>query len=95
MYTNKACRHQKNLLIYAARRPQSVSILAQHVNDGMRKKKRVQMATIFHLLAEGRSMIDFPRTKALFNFLEVPVLPQKHWTESSSWCLAEAMYSKV
>ncbi len=41
------------------------------------KKKYIQFVAIFHLLKNGRPMIDFESLKELFKFLKFVNAPQK------------------
>lgn len=61
----------------------------------MMRKKRVQMATMFQILASGRPMVEYEERRELYDFLEVPEMPKVHWTDNSAWCMAEAMFNQV
>jgi len=65
-------------------------------NDaGEHSRKRVQFATVFHILAEGRPMIEYEFLNSLFNFLQVRHIPKKQWSDNSGWAMAEVLYSLV
>ena len=40
-------------------------------------------------------MTDFSNSKELFQQLDVPECPKKHWSEGSSWQMAESMANVV
>jgi hypothetical protein len=54
-------------------------------------KKKAQFIIVLFLLLNGRPMIDFPAYKDLFNFLNVPFVPYKHWSVSSGWGIVECL----
>ncbi len=54
-----------------------------------------QFLAIFHLLKNGRPMIDSESLKELFEFLKFVNAPKKHWTDSSEWGMARAMHNVV
>jgi hypothetical protein len=45
---------------------------------GERARKKVQFATVFHVLSEGSPMIEYESLQRLLLFLEVPHCPKKH-----------------
>jgi hypothetical protein len=57
--------------------------------------KYIQVVAIFHLLKNGKPMIDFENLKELFEFLKNFNAPKKHWTSSSEWGMARAMHNVV
>jgi hypothetical protein len=57
--------------------------------------KYIQFVAIFHLLKNGRPMIDFKSLKELFEFLKFVDAPKKHWIDSSEWGMARAMHNVV
>ena len=40
-------------------------------------------------------MMDFTKSMELFQQLEVPKCPKKHWSEGSGWQMAECMANVV
>ena len=93
-YYSRDCAHAKNAVLYASRGPQTVAQMAQN-EAGERSRKRVQFATIFHILAQGRPMLEYESLNLLFNFLQVRHLPKKHWSDNSGWAMADVMYALV
>ena len=70
--------HKKCMLLYAARAPASVAEQIQGCSTLKSRKKRVQFATLFQLLAGGRPMTKFEARCDLYEFLGVPNMPHKH-----------------
>jgi hypothetical protein len=73
--------HMKNKNIYNARAGESI---LDKVTVGLtqeRKKKMVQFRTMFHLLTLGHPMRDYTTCQDLYNALNVPHQPRKHWSE--------------
>ncbi len=58
-YMNKFFSHVKNERLYAIARKDSILKQVCHVAIGERKKKLVQFFMCFHMLVEGRLVIDF------------------------------------
>jgi hypothetical protein len=90
-YIAHNCKHLINEHRFAARvinKP--VTELLQEAK-GEWARKRVQMATIFYLLQQRRSMLEYESIKELFQFLETPKLALRHWNDSSGWLLASHM----
>lgn len=87
--------HKKCMLLYAARGPMTVAEQIQGCSTAESRKKRVQFATLFQLLAGGRPMTEFEARFELYEFLEVPELPRKHWADGSGWVMAEHLYDFV
>jgi hypothetical protein len=57
--------------------------------------QRVQLATLFQLLSDGRPMVEFEARFKLYDFLSVPDLPQQHWSNGAGWLFAFHMYDIV
>jgi hypothetical protein len=78
--------------MYAAR---SIVTIAQQMASvkGERARKRQQFATVLHTLQEGRPMLEYQALRPLFTFLGVPHMSRNHWSDSSSWELAECLHS--
>ena len=87
--------HKKCMALFAARGPQSVGELIQGCSTAESKRKRVQFATMFQLLASERPMTEFEPRFELYEFLNIPELPRKHWTDGSGWIMAEHFYNFV
>ena len=93
-YVAKNCKHLRNERLYAARN--SVTVAQQlAVVKGERARKRLQFATILHLLQNGRPMLEYAALQPLFTFLDVPKLPKRHWSDSAGWSLAECLHHQV
>ena len=45
--------------------------------------KTMQLSTVFHLLSNGRPMIDYPKMRKYLSFIQVPNFPSSHWSLSS------------
>ena len=64
------CRHLLNKRWYAAKQVQKlVTVLLQEVKRE-RARKKLHMATILHLLQQGRYMLEYEAIKPLLQFLE-------------------------
>jgi hypothetical protein len=62
---------------------------------GERARKRQQMAVIFHCLSQGLPMVEYEASRELLQFLGVPKMPQRHWSDNSSWDMARHMNLQV
>lgn len=93
-YYSRNCAHAKNAILYASRGPQTVAEMTRN-DAGERSRKRVQFSTVFHILAEGRPMVEYESLNSLFSFLQVRHLPKKHWSDNSGWAMAAVLYSLV
>jgi hypothetical protein len=51
----------------------------------------VQFKTIFVILSGGQPMSDYTAQKALFDSLNVPNQPRKHWSLGDGWEIAEGL----
>jgi hypothetical protein len=60
-----------------------------------RVRKLNQFAIVFHLLQNGRPMLEYESLKELFMFLKMPNLSKKHWGDNSGWLIAEYLYKQV
>ena len=93
-YIAKNYKHLRYERIYAAK--VTVSVAQQLVVlKGEHARKRLQFATILHLLQEGRSMLAYAALQPLLVFLDVPKLSKRHWSDSAGWELAECLYRQV
>ena len=59
------------------------------------KRKRIQLATLFQILCDGRSMLEFESRFELYYFLQVLHCPCAHWSYTSGWMLSEHIYTFV
>ena len=87
--------HVKNERIYFSRGGDTV---LQQVAQGVvqeRKRKEVQFRLLFHVFSLGRPMTDFAASKVLFQQLNVPNFPLKHWNEASRWNMASSMATVI
>jgi hypothetical protein len=50
---------------------------------------------IFHLLKNGKPIIDFESLKELFQFLKFVDAPKKHSIDSNEWVMARTMHNVV
>lgn len=93
-YMAKNCKHLRYERLFAARN--TITVAQQlAVVKGERARKRLQFATILHLLQEGRPMLEYAALLPLFTFLNVPKLPKRHWSDSAGWDLAECLHHQV
>jgi hypothetical protein len=53
------------------------------------------MKTLFHVLANGHSMLEYETLHELFVSLRVPSNPTMHWFDFASWILIEFMHIQV
>jgi hypothetical protein len=95
VYVLKSCRHQHNSAIFAARKPNSILKQVNLFGTLERKKKKVQFASLFHILSQGRPLVYYESLERLYEFLDVPNLPRMHWCDSSGWQMAEFLYAQV
>jgi hypothetical protein len=93
-YVARDCRHLKNERLLATRGTRPILEAIQDVT-GERGRKRQQMGTILHLLQQRRPMIDYTNSPKLYQFLSVPKLPQRHWSDGTGWILAECLHRQV
>jgi hypothetical protein len=61
----------------------------------MEDNKKIQIATIFNLLNEGKLMIDYKDFHFLFEFLKFQSIPNKHWFDKASWKMVKHINNKV
>ena len=91
----KDSKHKKNLALYNARAPDNVLQQLNQSNRLEREKKKMQFATLFQILADGRPMLEYESRAALYEFLNVPNFPRMHWSDNSGWIMADFMYAEV
>jgi hypothetical protein len=53
------------------------------------------MGIIFHLFTTGQPMVDFTALRPVLQFLSVPKLAKRDWSDSVGWMLAECMFRQV
>jgi len=76
-YYSKDYAHAKNAILYVAHGPQTVHQLVQNESKEQ-AHKHVQFATIFHILNDGRPIIEYESLQSLLKFLNVSHMPKKH-----------------
>lgn len=91
----KRAKHKRNMVLFAGKRPTTVLQQMNSNNNIESKKKRVQLATLFQVLSDGRPMAEFTNRFALYELLVVPDLPRMHWTDGAGWIMAAQMWSIV
>ena len=92
---DQSSKHKHNLASFAAKRPTSVLQQMAGCTTLEAKRKWVQLATLFQILSDGRSMLEFESRSELYHFLQVPHCPRAHWSYTSGWMLSEHMYTFV
>ncbi len=85
----------QNKKLYASRGWDNVVVQVANGDKVERKKKYLQFVSIFHLLQQGKPMTNFEACKNLFQFLKVENYPWKHWLDTTSWTVVEAMHGIV
>jgi hypothetical protein len=40
-------------------------------------------------------MLEYKALQPLFEYLEVPKIPQRHYSDNVGWTMAEAMYAQM
>jgi hypothetical protein len=93
-YVNKNSINAKNERLYVATRKDSIINQVYHVVIGKMKKKLVQFSTYFHMMVEGKPMIDFECMNKLLHVLDVKNFPT-HWSDTSGWEMASCMHDLV
>ena len=66
-YVDKNCRHFRNERSFASRQRTTMAEQVCAVQDE-HARKRIQFATILHLLHEGRPMVEYSELESLFTF---------------------------
>jgi hypothetical protein len=90
-YVASNYRHLKNECTLASR---GVRLINEAIQDMVRKKaiKRQQMSMIFHLLSTGQPRVDYSDIQPMLQFLELPKLAKRHWSDGAGWMLVECMF---
>ncbi len=83
--------HVKNEKLLTVRGLDIVDVQLENGGKVEKEKKYIQFVAIWHLLKQGRPMIDFERLK----FLKVENCLRKHWFDSTNWTMAKAMHNVV
>jgi hypothetical protein len=84
-------QHMKNKNIYYARAGESILDKVAAGLAQKHKKKMVQFCTMFHLFMLGPLMCDYTAWQDLYNALNVPHQPCKHWFELARWKIMHAL----
>jgi len=72
-YVVKDYRHKKNMRLHLAKKPTFVfQQVVTRSNRNEFEKKKVQFATLFQILSDGRSLVEYESRHELYNFLNVP-----------------------
>jgi hypothetical protein len=93
-YIASTCRHLKNEQILASRGVRPIDEAVQDI-VGEKTRKQQQMGVIFHLLSTGRPMVDYSGIRPMLQFLGVPKLTKRHWSDGAGWMLADCMFRQV
>ena len=91
----KDFKHKKNLALFNARALDNVVQQLNQSNRLEREKKKMQFATLFQILVDGRPMLKYESRATLYEFRNVPNFPRMHWSDNSRWIMADFMYTKV
>jgi hypothetical protein len=65
-YMAKDSKHKKNMALFNARAPDTVLQQLNQSNRLEREKKKVQFATLFQILKDGRPMLEYESRAALY-----------------------------
>lgn len=87
---NHGKRKTYKSLLYATKYPTNVLEQLNKCNTIESRMKRVQFATLFQLLSDGRPMVEFAPGLQVFEYLDV----LDHWTDGVGWLMVEHMFSK-
>jgi hypothetical protein len=90
-YITKTCMHLKNERTLASTAARPIDEAVQVVS-GERARKRLQMGVIFHLLKQGCPMLEYATNQPLLQFLNVPKLARRHWSDGAGWVLVECLF---
>jgi hypothetical protein len=93
-FVNNNCRHLRNERTLATRGVRPIDEAIQDI-VGEKARKQQQMGIIFHLLSTGRPMVDFSSIRPMLQFLAVPKLAKRHWSDGAGWVLAECIFRQV
>ena len=81
--------------LYAVKSSTSVLEQMNHCTTLEARKKRVQFATLFQFLSDGRAMVEFQSFLALYKLLHVLDLPAAHWCDTSGWTTTNNLYKQI
>jgi hypothetical protein len=59
---------------------------------GVKYRKLVQFATLFHTLKHGKPMLEYEVHKLLIDFLNVEDNPKMRWIDPMGWAMAQHMH---
>jgi hypothetical protein len=59
------------------------------------ERKKVQFATLFHILEGVHPIVEYENRKALYSFINVPKKPKMHKSNNLNWIMVEFMYAQV
>jgi hypothetical protein len=90
-YRDHENRHFKNEKLFASLTKATVLEQLNMPVEFNWTKKKAQFIVVLFLLLNGRPMLDYHAYKELFNFLNVPFVPFKHWSVNSGWGIAECL----
>ena len=54
-----------------------------------RKWKVVQFRAVLWLFLQGRALVQYEKMRELFDLLQVPDFPRKHWSVPIAWEMAD------
>ncbi len=75
-YINFDTQHAKNSCVYYIIRPNFILNQVVNVEKVQKKEKSFQFVIIFHLLQQGRPLIDYECMQGFFRFLKLSKLPK-------------------
>ena len=58
-------------------------------------EEKIQFATLFQILVDGRPILEYVSRAALYEFLNMPNFPRMHWSNNFGCIMVEFMYSEV
>jgi hypothetical protein len=93
-YVKNNCRHLRNEWTLASKGVRPIDEAIQDI-AGEKARKWQQMGMIFHLLTTCRPMVDFSAIRPMLQFLGVPKLAKRHWSDGAGWVLAECMFRHI
>jgi hypothetical protein len=84
-------QHVRNERRYFARVGDSIAVQVAAGFVKERKRKLVQFRLLFWILSQGRPMSDYEACRDLFQQIQVPNCPKKHWSTVAGWDMADSM----
>jgi hypothetical protein len=64
------------------------------VKDEKAQRRTIQLIS-FSYCSKKRPMLEFKAAKELFDFIDVPKMPKRHWNNSNRWDMVEHMFEQV